>query len=155
MVLTLSIAEDRETLRQLRDAAAEVAQRRRDGRRAFEGESAALQALETQVAATRERAAAATRDLEAMRAVLAEVQTQELRVKALQEQSAQLDAQIAAATRDSDSKSAALLPQLNVLQERVKALVALEAQLAALLAPPPPMPATATPTTPAGEAAGK
>lgn len=157
MVLTLSIAEDREALRQLRDAAAEVAQRRREGKRALEGETVALAALEAQIAATRERASAAALDLEAMRAVLAEAQTKELRIQALQEQSTQLDAQIAAAQRDAESKSAALLPQLTALQERVKALVALEAQLAALLAPAPSaaQPA-ATPEIPAAtDAAGK
>ena len=70
-----------------------------------------------------------------MRALLAEAQTKELRRKALEEQIAQLDAQVAAAQQDSDSKSASLLPRLQALREHVKALVAIEAQLAALLQP--------------------
>lgn len=159
LTLTLAIAEDREALRQLRDAAAEAAQRRREGKRALDAETAALAALQAQLASTREQAALAARELEAMRAVLAEAQTKELRIRALQEQSAQLDAQIAAAQRDAESKSATLLPQLTALQERVKALVALEAQLVDLLTPPAALPAAqpanAPQVPPATDATGK
>lgn len=135
MALTLAIAEDRGVLQQLRDSAADAAQKRREARRALESENAALAEIEAEVVAVRDRSRAAAAELEAMRALLAEAQTKELRRKALEEQIAQLDAQVAAAQQDSDSKSASLLPRLQALREHVKALVAIEAQLAALLQP--------------------
>jgi chromosome segregation ATPase len=135
MALTLAIAEDREALQRLLDSAADVAQRCRDARRGLDRENAALVELQAKVAAVKDRAVAAAAELDSMRALLAEAQTKELRWKALQEQIVQLDAQVSAAQRDADTKSAALLPQLQALQERVKALAAIEAQLAALLQP--------------------
>ena len=81
---------------------------------------------------------------------MAEAQTIDLRIKALAEQSAQLDAQMLAAQRDADAKAAALAPQLAALSERVKALAAIEAQLAALLQGAVPAPvAVPAPADPA------
>lgn len=144
-LLTLTIAEDRLALHELRDRAADAAQRRRDAKRALDAELQSLSALEGQLAAAKARALAAQQEVEALRAAEADAANRELRSRAVAEQIAQLDVQLQAAQRDLDARNAALAPQLAALQERIRSLAAIEQQLAALLSPQAPAAAPATP----------
>ena len=149
-LLTLTIAEDRVALHELRDRAADAAQRRRDAKRALDAELQALAVVEGQLAAAKARGAAAQREVEALRAAEADADSKQLRARAVAEQIAQLDVQLQAAQRDLDARNTALAPQLAALQERIRSLAAIEQQLAALLSlQVQAAPAAAPATTPA------
>lgn len=77
-------------------------------------------------------------DLEALRAAIAEVATKELRLQALRAESAALDTQLAAAELEVSGKLVEHGPKLASLREKLGQLVAIEAQWASLLPPPPP-----------------
>jgi hypothetical protein len=155
-LLTLTIAEDRQALHELRDRAAEAAQRRRDAKRALDAELQSLAAVEAQVAEAKTRGAAARAELESLRTAQADADSKELKARAVAEQIAQLDVQLQAAQRDLDARNAALAPQLAALQERIRSLAAIEQQLAALLSPQSPAaPAVAPVAAPAADPAAK
>ncbi len=155
-LLTLTIAEDRQALHELRDRAAEAAQRRRDAKRALDAELQSLAAVEAQVAEAKTRGAAARAELESLRTAQADADSKELKARAVAEQIAQLDVQLQAAQRDLDARNTALAPQLAALQERIRSLAAIEQQLAALLSPQSPAaPAVAPVAAPAADPAAK
>ena len=155
-LLTLTIAEDRQALHELRDRAAEAAQRRRDAKRALDAELQSLAAIESQVAAAKTRGVAAQAELESLRTAQADADSKELKARAVAEQIAQLNVQLQAAQRVLDARNTALAPQLAALQERIRSLAAIEQQLAALLSPQAPAaPAVAPVPAPATDPAAK
>lgn len=140
-LLTLTIAEDEPALRVLRDAAADLAARRRDALRSVAHEQQQLTAKEQQREALTAQLNAVAQDLEVLRAAIAEAGTKELRLRALQEQSAQLDVQLASAQQEFEAKAVAGMAKLAALREKLAQLAGLEAQWSAVLptttTPPP------------------
>lgn len=140
-LLALSLEEDRAAILPLRAAAADAAQRRRDAVRSLAHEEAQLRVQEEALAAARARVASVQQQVDTLRTALAEVETVELRLAALKQRSAQLDAELAAAQRDVDQAVAAMQPKVDALRARLAALGAVAAQIDALLPPPAAAPA--------------
>lgn len=149
--LRAGLAEDEAAIQQLRDRAAEAQGRRRDLVRLAEREDAARRGGEAALVAARAQVAAQQQEIEALHAVLAEVQVRELKLKSLQEQQALLQAQIEQAAQ----QTAALQGELAAAQARLLPLRAAEVAVQQALQqaqPPAPAGAAAAAAVPAAPA---